>query len=101
MDWKIKYIKYKTKYLKLRLRINDEIKIGGGIKSAQNQFYEQISKNKNKIYKFLSEDNYLNNIISTENFPQEQLSVNEIKNMEFFKNMHIRVATSSIKLDIS
>ena len=56
-DYSQKYLKYKTKYLELQSKLNNQS--GGNSKTARNSFFNKVFKNKDMIYGLLKSDTYL------------------------------------------
>jgi hypothetical protein len=64
-NYRQKYLKYKTKYLELQIKLNNQS--GGNLKTAENSFFNKIFTNKEKIYSLLQSDIYLSKKLKDNN----------------------------------
>ena len=62
-NYRQKYLKYKTKYLELQSKLNNQS--GGNLKTAKNSFFNKIFKNKDVVYKLLESDKYLDDQLTS------------------------------------
>jgi len=64
-NYRQKYLKYKTKYLELQIKLNNQS--GGNLITAENSFFNKIFTNKEKIYSLLQSDIYLSKKLKDNN----------------------------------